>query len=305
MPKNPIDYIAPLNMNGLQGRMLRLPARRKSNKEILVVYGHHALLERWWGLIENLNQYGNVTMPDLPGFGGMDSFRKIGTKPTVDNYADYLASFIKLRYRNRRIKIVAISFGFVVVTRMLQRYPELAKRIDLMVSAIGFCHYDDFRYSTSRRRAYRVATRLVAIRPVSFLFKTICLNPFVIKKAYAQTYNGRHKFKNLKDASEFDKLMTMEIKLWALNDVSTHMLTACEFLGINNCQEQVKLAVEHICSKNDHYFDNDLVEQHLKVIYDKVRVHEAALTQHITSVIANKAEASKLLPREVRRKLAH
>ena len=67
------DYIQPLNMNGLTGRMLRAPATRKNAKrEMLLLYGHHALLERWWGLVENLQEFGAVTMPDLPGFGGMD-----------------------------------------------------------------------------------------------------------------------------------------------------------------------------------------------------------------------------------------
>src|SRR5689334_14666025 len=104
------DYIMPLNMNGLQGRMLYMPAKKKPGRDLLVIYGHHALLERWWGLVQNFNQYGSVTMPDLPGFGGMDSFYKIGQKPDLDNYADYLAAFIKLRFRNRRISIAGISF---------------------------------------------------------------------------------------------------------------------------------------------------------------------------------------------------
>src|SRR5687767_2102595 len=122
--QDPADYIVPLNMNGLRGRMLRVPTPKNKNREILAIYGHHALIERWWGLIQNLNEFGGVTMPDLPGFGGMDSFNKIDQKPTIDNYADYLAAFIKMRYKRQRITILGISFGFVVATRMLQRYPE-------------------------------------------------------------------------------------------------------------------------------------------------------------------------------------
>src|SRR6185312_14576812 len=107
----PADYIQPLYINGLNGRMLHTPSvSRKYTREILLVYGHHALLERWWGLVENLRELGNVTMPDLPGFGGMDSFYKIGRTPTLDAFADYLAAFIKMRYRNRRVTIVGISF---------------------------------------------------------------------------------------------------------------------------------------------------------------------------------------------------
>src|SRR4051812_15783977 len=106
---NPADYIVPLNMNGLRGRMLKMPsANPNRQKEILLLYGHHAMLERWWGFVQNLNLYGNVTMPDIPGFGGMDSFHKAGRRPNVDAFADYLASFVKLRYKRKRITIVAI-----------------------------------------------------------------------------------------------------------------------------------------------------------------------------------------------------
>src|SRR5262249_48894244 len=141
---DPQEYIKPLNMNGLPGRMLHMPAPKGYNREILMVYGHHSSIERWFGLAQVFNKYGTVTMPDLPGFGGMRSFYKIGQKPTLDNMADYLASFIKLRYKRRRITIVGMSYGFVVATRMLQRFPDLAKRVDLIVSLVGFAHKDDF-----------------------------------------------------------------------------------------------------------------------------------------------------------------
>jgi pimeloyl-ACP methyl ester carboxylesterase len=122
---NPAECIEPLHINGMRGRMLHLPAKNKNKREILVIYGHHSLLERWWGLVQNFNDFGGVTMPDLPGFGGMESFHKIGKQATLDNYADYMAAFIKLRYRRKKVSIVGISFGFLVATRMLQRYPEL------------------------------------------------------------------------------------------------------------------------------------------------------------------------------------
>ncbi len=141
----------PLNMNGLQGRMLRLPAPPSKKRDILFVYGQHSTLERWWGLIQELNRYGSVTVPDLPGYGGMDSLYKIGKSPTFDELADYLAAFVKLRYKRGRITIVGLSIGFAVVTRMLQRYPDLAKRVDLLVSVVGLAHHDDFVLSKSRQ----------------------------------------------------------------------------------------------------------------------------------------------------------
>src|SRR4051812_21299994 len=131
--KDPAEYILPLYMNGLSGRMLRMPAPKNKKRDILFIYGHHASIERHFGVAELLNKYGSVTMPDLPGFGGMDSFYKIGEKPTLDNLADYLASFIKLRYKRQKFIIAGYSLGVMIITRMLQKHPQIAKKVEMNV----------------------------------------------------------------------------------------------------------------------------------------------------------------------------
>ncbi|HSX32530.1 MAG TPA: alpha/beta hydrolase [Candidatus Saccharimonadales bacterium] len=291
-------------MNGLQGRMLRLPSSNpKHNKEILVIYGHHALLERWWGLAQNFNAYGNVTMPDLPGFGGMDSFYKIGQKPTVDNLADYLASFIKLRYKRKRILLVGISFGFVVVTRMLQRYPELTKKVDFLISAIGFTRYDDFKFSKPRMFMYRLGSKAVSLPGISSVFRLVALNPWVLDKAYARTHNAKKKFAAAKDADAYKKMMEMEVVLWHVNDVKTHMYTTNQFLHVDNCKKQIDLPVWHVHAKGDFYFDGHAVEQHMRIIfseYHNVQLNQAA---HAPSVVATKKESASFIPPKLRRVL--
>src|SRR6202020_969820 len=97
---NPADFIMPLNINGMEGRMLRIESPNRHNKrEILLIYDMQSNLEKWWGLAVALKSYANVTMIDLPGLGGMDSFYSIGLKPTLDNMADYIEAFIKLKYK--------------------------------------------------------------------------------------------------------------------------------------------------------------------------------------------------------------
>ena len=103
-PHTAKKYIMPLHMNGLRGRMLRAPSYKgKSKTEILVIYGQKQNIEKWFPLAIELMQYGSVTIPDLPGMGGMESFYKLGIKPTIDDYADYIAAFIKLRYRRKKL----------------------------------------------------------------------------------------------------------------------------------------------------------------------------------------------------------
>jgi len=299
------DYIKPLNMNGLQGRMLHMPAAKPGGREILVVYGHHSTLERWWGLVQNFNTYGAVTMPDLPGFGGMDSFYRIGQKPTIDNLADYLAAFVKLRYKRRRIVIAGISVGFVIATRMLQRYPDLAKKVDLIVCAAGFAHHDDFKFSKIRMFMYRFISKVVSWPVVSTFYRLVLLHPWVLRKAYAKTHNAKHKFAEAAALPEkFEAMMDVEIMLWHKNDVRTHFLTANEFLHLDNCKKRVAAPVWNVYTINDQYFDQSVVEQHLKVIFEDYTATPADMKQHVVSVLADKKETAPFIPPKLRKYMA-
>jgi pimeloyl-ACP methyl ester carboxylesterase len=302
--KNPADYIVPLNINRLEGRMLRAPSTNaKKKKEILLIYGHHAMLERWWGLVENLEQYGNVTMPDIPGFGGMDSFNKVGIYPNLDAFADYLAAFVKLRYKRKRVTIVAISYGFVIATRMLQKYPELAKKVDLVVSLVGFVHKDDFVYGPKTTVAYRWITRMFATRPVSLMIRYGALNKFVLKTLYSKLPNSKRRMIEV-TPEEFDATMDFEVKMWQANDVRTHWLTTSQFFTLDNCSKKIDLPVIHVISQEEHYFDNKVVEQHMRIVFDDYRQFIAKSKAHTPSVLADKTAMSVMLPPGLRRILS-
>lgn len=302
--KNVADYIVQLNMNGLQGRMLHMPAPKNRKREILFVYGHHSSLERWWGIVQNFNRYGAVTMPDLPGFGGMDSFYKIGKAPTLDNLADYLASFIKMRYKHRRFTVVGMSLGFVIVTRMLQRYPELAKKVDLCVSLAGFAHKDDFTFSKPRYAMYRALAETFSLPVTSAFFRYVILSPPVLKLAYRHTHNAKDKFKGIVD-EELKEMLEVEVGLWHSNDVRTYMKTSAEFLTLDNCTKRVDLPVHHIAVSADRYFDNHLVEQHLSVIFNECNTLAVLkFGNHAPSVLADAKAAAPFIPSKLRRLLS-
>ena len=301
-PKNPADFIVPLNMNGLDGRMMRMPAPRGKKREILLVYGHHAMLERWWGLVQNLNEFGAVTMPDLPGFGGMDSFYTINRKPTIDAFADYLAAFIKLRYKRKRVTIVGISFGFVVVTRMLQRYPELVKKVDVLVSMVGFMHYGDFVFPPRRRAMLRHVSRLLATRPVAGIIRYGALNRFVITSLSKRMPNSKKRFIEV-TTEEFDDTMEFEVRLWQANDVRTHWRTTSEFLNVDNCRKRIGIPVHHVVSTSEHYFDNETVKQHMLVVFSGYSRYTARSKAHTPSILADKKSMRIFVPPNLRRVL--
>lgn len=301
--KKPADYITPLYINGLQGRVLHMPAPKDKTREILFVYGHHASLERNWGIMEDLNDYGAVTMPDLPGFGGMDSFYKVGKEPTLDNLADYLATFVKLRYRRKHVTIVGFSLGFVIATRMLQRYPDLVKKVDLLISAVGFTHHDDFSFTPRRHRFYRYSARFFSYKLPALFFRYICLNQLILRLAYSKTHNAREKFAQLTPAEHRD-IMNFEIHLWHCNDVRTYMKTTVAFLTLDNCQKRVNLPVWHISVNADRYFDNHRVEQHMRVVFEDFHAVKSKMKNHAPGVILTKEEARPMIPPKIRQLLS-
>ncbi len=298
-PRIPAEYVVPLNVNGLKGRMLRMPPPKNKKREFLLVYGHHSTLERWYGMAEVLNDYGGVTMPDLPGFGGMDSFYKIGEKPDLDTMADYLASIIKLRFKNRRLTIAGISYGFLVVTRMLQNYPDIARKVDVLISLAGFAHHEDFAFSPTRKRLYKIGSSIFSHRWTALLFRNLALHPVVLRTVYHRTHNAKHKFAGYDEQTK-KALTEFEILLWRTNDVRTHWRTTISMLTVDNCRARVDLPLHHIGTEVDHYFIKEVVEQHMRVIFEEFNYLQAPLDRHVPNVLATKQEVGRFLPRKAR-----
>ncbi len=296
--------IQPLFINNLHGRVLRISSSKpKPGKEILLVYGHHSSLERMYGIAEAFSQFGTVTMPDLPGFGGMDSFYKIGMKPTIDNLADYLATFVTLRYRRKRVTIVGMSFGFIVITRMLQRYPDLVKKVDILVSLVGFSHFSDFSFSKKLMFASRALSFTLARRPFAFLFYNVALHPLLIRTVYSRTPNAIHKFESLDEKTK-QNMLDFEVILWRSNDARTHWNTAFDMLTVDNCKKQVALPIHNVSIVNDQYFDSAVVEQHMRVIYEDFIAYHATLPVHAPSIISKRAEAEPFIPAKLKKVLS-
>jgi len=251
-----------------------------------------------------LSNYGSVTMPDLPGFGGMDSFYKIGKKPTIDNMADYLVKFIKKHFKDEEITIAGMSFGFAVTTRMLQRHPELHKQIKIIVSIVGFVNQEDFTLSPVRKRVYIQATRIFSHKVPSIIFRHIALHPVFLNAFYGKTHNAKNKFKEAGSKQEIDAIKAAEVTLWHINDVRTWCYTTVAILSLKNSKVEVNLPVWHVGVSEDHFFDNNKVEKHLSEIYKDVLHIKVDAKMHAPSVIADEKAAAEILPQDLRDRLS-
>ena len=302
-PINLADYIVPLNMNGMEGRMLRLPGPKSRQRELLLIYGHHASIERMAGLAEELAKYGNVTLPDLPGFGGMDTFYSIGKKPSLDAMADYLAAFVNMRYRRKRVSIFAMSFGFLVVTRMLQKYPEIAKKVELLVSIVGFAHKDDFVFSKRNYYMLRYGSALLSWKIPAWVGKTFVLRGPIIRTAYRLVEDSHVKLKD-GDSDVRKSRIDFEVVLWKINDLRTYGDTAVTMLTADLCNHKVDLPVWHVAVEPDRYFNNHYVEQHLRIIFSDVTVVKSKMVGHAPTVVATAKDAAPFIPPRIRREVA-
>lgn len=297
------DKIQPLLMNGLAGRTLRMPARNSKNREMLVISGQHTSIERMEALAHELARYGTVTVPDLPGFGGMEPLYKIGIKPDLDVMADYLASYVKLKYNRKRLTIIGISYGFNVVTRMLQKYPELVKKVDVLVSIVGFVHHEDFRFKAENLRLMRAGTKLFSFRATAWIAKNIFLRGPIIRATYKLVADKHAKFKDA-DEAERARRIKFEIHLWKCNDIRTYMHTINGMLFLDLCTTRVKLPVYHVSVDGDQYFDNYKVEQHMRVIYEDYVEFKAILGAHMPTIVASSKEIAPLIPAGLRKVLS-
>jgi pimeloyl-ACP methyl ester carboxylesterase len=298
------DYIVDIEINGLKGRMVDAPARDTAAKgvNILYVHGHHSSLERLRGVAELLADYGNICMPDLPGFGGMDHLYKIDQEPTIDALADYLMSFAHLHYgKRKKITIIGLSTGFLVVTRMLQKYPELTGRVDGVISMAGFVHGDAFLFTTNRKLFYKFTSKIFTFKTSSFLLRELVFRKWFIGTAYTKTRNAKARFSGL-SLKELNKMVDFEVNLWRKNHVRTHFFTYLEMFKADLVTDSPKIPLKlvHVAIGGDQYFDSKVVEQHLRIIYQNVKVIHHDMGKHAVSVVGTKADAEEFFPREGR-----
>lgn len=300
----PAEYIKPLNLNGLNGRYLHIKSNniRFSNKEYLVLYGHHSSLERMYSIAQNIADFGNVTVPDIPGFGGMDSFYVLGKKPTLENYADYLASFIKLKYRGKRFSIAGMSFGFLIITKMLQKYPELINKVDFIISLVGFTDVSDLKISKRKINELRFIGKFFSGYVTSKVFTLLFINSPIIKNIYRISARNHPKMKDA-HGDELNKRLTFEVYLWKINDIRTYMFTTNLIMNVAITDKKVDHQLMHVDVDADQYFDKSITRKNLKKVYKRVSVYEAKIGNHAPTVISSYESAKSFIPNKLRKEL--
>jgi pimeloyl-ACP methyl ester carboxylesterase len=222
--------------------------------------------------------------------------------------ADYLASFVKLRYRNKNFTLAGSSLGFVIITRMLQKYPKIAKQVNLLSSVAGLTHKNDFRIKRRNVFLIRLGASIFAFRLPAAGLKYLVFRGPIIKLGYKLLeplfINEKHsKVRNAETPEERQQRVNFEVNLWQINDVRTYSQTATSMFTLDLTGQHVDLTVHHVAIDNDRYFDNVRVEQHMRSIFSDFKLYKAKAPTHAESVIATAAQAAPYIPVPLRRLL--
>jgi hypothetical protein len=79
------------------------------------------------------------------------------------------------------------------------------------------------------------------------------------------------------------------------------MRTTIELLTVDNCKVLIDLPVWHVYTKNDHFFDHRIVEQHMRVVFSEFHGAPIKLKSHTISVLATKKESADMIPTALRK----
>ena len=295
------QYVFDLEIDNLKGRYWQAPAlEKKADSHVIVfLYGHHSSLERNLGLVQYLRRFGRVIMPDLPGLGGMDSFYKIGKKPTLDNYAQYLEAFLNSKLaQNQKFTLFGMSLGLVIVTRFLQKYPQRRKDLRLLISVAGFLTGSTLKFSKVRRFIYLKFLMTVKIKLGAWLFRCLVLNRWILRTFYARTFSAKAKFKN-QTSKRKKQLLDMEVHLWHCNDVRTWAFTAYAMISCDLTNQKIKYDLYQIDVSGDQFLDGDMNKINLRKVYNKVVFLKLYMPAHAPTVIARVAEIEEIMPQEM------
>jgi len=299
------DYISPMTIQGLKGRKLVMKsfnAKQKDN-QIMMLYGLHSSIERMQGIIENIADEGTVTVPDIPGFGGMQSLYSIGIKPTADALAESIYLFIKEHYGDKKFKAVGMSYGFVILTHLLQNHPELKKQITLVVSLAGLTDQDEFIVSKFKYLSWVGILKTFNGKYRSWVFKNVFLQPLILKTIYRVQAANHPKFKDA-DKKELNKRLDYEVYLWQANEPRTYTLATLDVLQLKTPQISIDVPLLHVSIDSDQYVDHNLVLDNLKQIYSSVSEVQAHMPNHAPTVISSKKDAAPFIPFKARQMLS-
>jgi hypothetical protein len=183
---------------------------------------------------------------------------------------------------------------------MLQKYPDIAKQVDMLVSSVGFVHYDDFCLPKSQIFGLKLMSSIFQYNPFAFIAKHTIFSETAVKAFYRHFGVKHSKMQDAGSKMVKNKRIKAEVVLWQINDVRTRMKTIHDSLNVDLLDKKVKLPVYHVFVDGDRFFNNQVAEQHMRIIYDDFIGIKTDIVGHMPSIVATKKEADVFIPDELK-----
>ncbi|MCE7936696.1 hypothetical protein DYH10_02825 [Candidatus Saccharibacteria bacterium CPR2] len=292
IPENELSIV---KIGGYKTRKLFLKSSKK--KKYLIVYGHHSNIERIYSLAVYLNKYGSVTAVDLPGHAGISMKWQ---NPNFNNYADYLKKCITGLYQEKdSVNIVTMSYGFIIVTTMLQICPDLQQRISKVISLGSFTSDKQLNFSPLRKNVFRILCWLFSRNTISWLIeKLIIKNNKRLRQIIEFSMRRSPKTKGA-GKSEFNKIVDMEMNLWSQSDFKTHYKTTLKMLKFSLPNKKISTSLVNLYSENDQYIVPKKSISAIDTIYQNAVHLPVGLSSHAPSLVASSKEIDDFMPDEL------
>lgn len=226
--------IKQLTINGLSGRYLS-PSRRAGKNIFLIVGDYKSSIEGLRPIVDLLSKRADVYGFDLPGIGGMESFYRVSRTPTLDNYADYLQSVIKLKFRGKRIVLVGVGSGFAVVTMYLQKTKTSNANIKSVINFGGISHHFDAPTAKFEVLATGIVAKLASFVVFRFPLEFIS-------------------------------------KIFNTKNLPTTVYLKSQLFKLDLCNRQIDKSLTAYRPK-DNKVDEKLWAEHLRIAYKNVRIY--------------------------------
>lgn len=300
MGKIPDSLIRDIEIMGLKGRELIIDNPEIDDKNFLYLGGQHNLIEKLYPVADFLSEYGNVYFPDTPGFGGMDSFVKIGKPIDIDSYADYLHQYI-LDKDLKNIWLCSTSISTLFTIRLLQKYPELHPRINNVMALVGLAHGRDFAIAQHMKLPIIALCKFAQFRIGSSIAHAIGFNRYSFKILMWAIRRGHSKFNETKP-EEIEQHMATEAKCWQVNDHQTHAKSTLFMFGADleqPGQDKIPFTMHNATVSSDQYFDQYRMEVSMNNLFDGYKRFIIVQDVHSPADLGTKAGLQEKIPAEL------
>ncbi|MCA9349588.1 alpha/beta hydrolase [Candidatus Saccharibacteria bacterium] len=271
------------------------PSNPDSDKTFILIQGMHSNQTRMRGVIEFLQDYGQVISFDLPGMGETAPLSSIGQDISLDNLASYLAKLLS-RLEANNLFVLAISLGGQLITSALLISPELENKLDKILGLGCPLGADSFHPFGLKNPELLFFKSLLIFRywPLIHLAKKAVSSPRI-------KYLYKFGIKKYSDSNNPDELIELEYQLWQ-QDIKTHSTIGYQLLTqpfSTPAGSKIDLEFINMITTSDQYIDWDKANQVFNQYYQDYQTKQLKISNHAPSLIATKQEIKSTLSKEI------